>query len=103
MNDDRQGKAAQMERIERRHTKMERLSRGCRCEQVDRIPNAPLLEKTVKACECRHGHAASQPTFYPRRHWIRFEWQQRPGKLWRYRHPLHLPAGRYDARRSLAD
>src|SRR5712692_1541509 len=93
MNDDCQGEAIQMERTERCGPELEGLSISRRCEQVNGIPNAPLLEKTVKACEYGHGHAASQPTFDSCRHRIRFEWKQSPGELWRHRQPFDFAPG----------
>ena len=80
MNENSHGEAAQMELVERCRPDFEGLSVARGCKQVDRIPNAPLLEKAVKTCEQRHGHAAGQPTFNSCRHWIGFERQQGRGR-----------------------
>src|SRR5258708_6560709 len=97
MNRERQEEAAQMKRIEPCRSDSEGLSKACRGEQVNRIPNAPFLQKAVKACEHCHGHAAREPSFNSRRDWIGFEWKQRSGKLWRYRQPFDFsPESRND-------
>src|SRR5580693_8926486 len=70
-----------MKRIERCSSEPEGLSVSCRCEHIDRIPNASLFEKAVKACEYRHGHASREASLNSRGHRIRFEWQQRPGEI----------------------
>src|SRR5258708_7148026 len=85
MNDNRQAETTQMESTERTRPQLDRLSIGCRREQVDRIPNASLFEETVKACEYRHGHAAREASSNSRRNRIGFEWKQRPGEVWRHR------------------
>src|SRR5712692_1190784 len=103
MNDDCQGEAIQMERTERCRPELERLSIARRCEQVDRIPNALLLEKTVKACEHCHGNAARQPTSNPCRHRIGFEWKQRSGEFWRYWQPFDFAPESRDDRHFLSD
>src|ERR1700687_4364706 len=103
MNDDCQGEAAQMERIERRHTKMERLSRGRGCEQIDRIPDAPLLEKAVQAREYRHGHAAGEASFNSCRHRIGFERKQWPGEMGWDRQSFDFATGSKDDRHFVAD
>src|SRR5258708_20823612 len=97
MNRERQEETAQVERIERRRPDSEGLSIARRREQVDRIPNAPFLQKAVKACEHCHGHAARESSFNSCRDWIGFEWKQRSGKFWRYRQPFDFsPESRND-------
>src|SRR6202795_5175131 len=96
MNDHSQGKAIEIERTERCRAQLEGLSIGGRCEQIDRIPDATLLEKSVKACEDRHGHAASEATFDSCRHRIRFEWKQSPREFRCYREPFHFTPGSRD-------
>src|ERR1700680_982477 len=81
MNDDRQGEAAQMERAERCPIEMEGLSRSCRREQVDRIPNASLLEISVKASECGHSHAAREASSNSCRDRIRLEREPWPWEM----------------------
>src|SRR5579862_9496873 len=64
-----------------------------RGQQVDRIPNASMLQQTVKACQHRHGHAACEAPFNSCGYRIYFEWEQRPGKFWRHEQPFDFPAG----------
>src|SRR5216683_63710 len=103
MNDDRQGEASQVERIERCCPKLEGLSVGCRCKQVDRIPNASLFEETVKACEYRHGHAACQPAFNSCRNRIGFERKQGPREVWCNRKPFDFASRSRDYGRFLSN
>src|SRR5580692_133851 len=88
MDHDRNRKATQMERIERRRSEPEELRIGGRCQQIDRIPDASLFDQSVEACEYCHGHTSSEATFDSCRNWIRFQWQQRAGELWRHREPF---------------
>jgi len=76
-------------------TKLQGLGIARRGQQVDRIPDAPLLDEAVKTCERRHGHAAREASFDSCGHWIGFERQQRPRKLRRDRQAFNrAPRGR---------
>src|ERR1700722_20175870 len=88
MDDDRNRKATQVESIERRRSEPEEFRIGGRGEQIDRIPDASLFEQSLEACEDAHGHTPSEATFDSCRNWIRFQWRQRPGELWRHREPF---------------
>src|ERR1700693_4590103 len=92
MNDHCQRETTQVKCTERYRPELEGLSVNCRCEQIDRIPNATLLEKSIKACEYRHGHATVQPTFNSCRYWIRLKWKESPGQFWCYRQPFDFAA-----------
>src|SRR5580700_3167711 len=81
-----------MERCERSRPELEGLSVDRSRKQIDRIPDAPLLEKTVEAGQNRHGHGASEPTLDARRDRIRFERKQSAWKVWRYGQPFHFAA-----------
>src|SRR5580700_5123093 len=87
-----------MERCERSRPELEGLSVDRSRKQIDRIPDAPLLEKTVEAGQNRHGHGASEPSLDARRDSIRFERKQSAWKVWRYGQPFHFAAsgGHYD-------
>src|ERR1700722_16208910 len=92
-----------MKRVERIQIEMVGMSGGRRCQQINRIPNASLFNKTVKACERRHGHAASQPASYPRCHRVNFKWKQGPGGVWRHRQSFDFMAGSSDGGQFLSD
>src|ERR1700728_946339 len=90
MDDHREQKASQMKSTEGCVAELKRLSVSRRGEQIDGVPDASLLQKTVEAGEHGHGRTSSEPAFDSRRDRICLEWQQGTRELRCYRQPFDL-------------
>src|ERR1700731_83938 len=74
-----------MKRVQLRRTEFQRLRiDGCG-EKVDRIPDAPGLEDTVRACQSRHRYAARQSTLQTGGYRVRMQREPGPDLIGRHR------------------